>query len=304
MGNQMADDPHAPSPAPERGGKQSWSLAALAGGPLAAFVSQVGVITAILFYFGWARARATYGYFGLDVSVLDFSVSDYVLRSVTTVIPLIAVFGFVGIAGFIAHERLRPLLIRDDAKLALRLTSYVEGAAVILVAAGFAVALASSHGAGPAVLGPVVMLAGFTIGLYSLITRPSAQPRGWSRLVMVVSSMMVLTFLWVITSYADYVGIETAEQVQAGLSGAPNVSIYSSANLSLSGPGITLTVISGQDSEYHFRYSGLRLLIASGGQYFLLPSGWRAGSGTVIVLPVTSGSDSGNTRFEFAERQS
>ena len=45
---------------------------------------------------------------------------------------------------------------------------------------------------------------------------------------------------------------------------------------------------------YRYRYSGLRLLIRSGGKYFLLPGNWTRDAGTVIVL-----GDRPDYRFEF-----
>jgi hypothetical protein len=48
----------------------------------------------------------------------------------------------------------------------------------------------------------------------------------------------------------------------------------------------------GADSAY--RYSGLRLLVRSGGKYFLLPKDWLHATGAAIVLR-----DTRELRFEF-----
>ena len=58
--------PDEPEPA-----KNERDLTQVTGGLLAGLASQVAILTAILVYFGWVRARATYGYFGVDVSTLD-----------------------------------------------------------------------------------------------------------------------------------------------------------------------------------------------------------------------------------------
>jgi hypothetical protein len=304
--DQVAEaGPHRASPADrknEETPRTAGLLANISGSSLVTFLSQVGVVTAILFYFGWARARATYGYFGVDVSVLDFSVSDYVLRSVSTVFPLIATIGFLVIGALIAHERLRPVLGRESTAIAGTLVAALEAAGTVLVAVGFVLSLAVDASGGPAIAGPLTMLVGFAVGLYALISREIVFGRRRSRLVPIVIGMLLITFLWTITSYADYVGVQTAKQVQNSLAQAPNIVIYSAASLALSGPGITLSSISERGGEYHFRYTGLRLLIASGGQYFLLPSGWRPGDGSVIVLPTLSGGGTGSTRIEFQEQ--
>jgi len=43
----------------------------------------------------------------------------------------------------------------------------------------------------------------------------------------------------------------------------------------------------GAQGDYLFRYTGLRLLMYSGDRYFLVPDGWRPGSGPLVVLADT-----------------
>jgi hypothetical protein len=70
--------------------------------------------------------------------------------------------------------------------------------------------------------------------------------------------------------------------------------IYSSKRLQISGPGVTVVELPAASAEYRFRYSGLRLLIHSGGRWFLLPEGWsRSNAATVILLR-----DDGDTRVD------
>jgi hypothetical protein len=45
--------------------------------------SQTVLITGLLYYFGWVRAQATAGYFGLDTSLIGYTTTDYLLRSVS-----------------------------------------------------------------------------------------------------------------------------------------------------------------------------------------------------------------------------
>ena len=52
--------------------------------------------------------------------------------------------------------------------------------------------------------------------------------------------------------------------------------------------------IAGPDERYPYRYSGLRLLVMSGGKYFLVPDGWTRASGAVLVIP-----DTPDIRVEF-----
>lgn len=270
------------------------------GGPITGIVvglaSQTVVLTAVLFYFGWARARATYAYFGVDVSVLNFSVSDYVLRSVSTAFPFLIAIGFLALCGLIVHDHLRPSLSGNAAQAArlVRILAWAGGAVVV---AGFILAVAITGPGGSAPVGPAAMTAGLAVAAYALMLRDHYVEGNRSRLFVAVLSLGSLALLWSVGTYADYIGIRVAEQIRASLPTASNVVVFSASNLSLAGPGVTVARIAAPDALYRFRYSGLRLLTSSGEQYFLLPAGWRPGTGSVIVLPVTSGGAS--TRVEF-----
>src|SRR5919205_890451 len=47
----------------------------------ASVVAPLSVLTAVLFYFGYASSRAQYAYFGLDVDTIGLSTQDFVMRS-------------------------------------------------------------------------------------------------------------------------------------------------------------------------------------------------------------------------------
>jgi len=249
---------------------------------LAGLASQAAILTAVLVYFGWARAQATYGYFGVDVSALSFSVADYVLRSVDAAFPPLVVFGLIGTVAMIGHAQLRPK-IEQDADLARWVVTRTAWTGIVLVLAGFALALALTGPDGSEIWGPVVLLIGFGVATYSV--RHSGLRTSYLALT---AGMTLVALLWTVSAYASYIGGQKAEQVVSGLPTAADVTVYSTSNLLLTGPGITVSDITASQSAYHFRYDGLRLLVSSGGQYFLLPSRWRQGDGAVFALPVTS----------------
>jgi hypothetical protein len=59
--------------------------AAEATSPLAVvgtIASETALFTGVLYYFGWVRAHASLGYFGVDPGLVGFSTPDYVLRSI------------------------------------------------------------------------------------------------------------------------------------------------------------------------------------------------------------------------------
>ncbi len=285
-----AHPPNSESPSPRGAG-----LAGITGGVLAGLASQAVVLAAVLFYFGWVRAKATYGYFGVDISALNFSAQDYILRSVDAAFPLLVAIGLVGLGAMLAHELLLPGVARDT-ESARRLARGTAGTGAALAALGLALAVALTGPGGSEFWGPAVLLIGCALAVYGFAVRNRYESRGGSRLMLATTAMALVAFLWTVTAYANYIGIQVAEEIRSGLPTAPEITVYSSANLSLPGPGITVSRIQGPYNAYRFRYSGLRILVSAGGQYFLLPSGWRQGHGTVVVLPTT---DSGNIWIEF-----
>src|SRR4051812_596195 len=93
-----------------RGKSTAETIANLAGGAAVAY--------AALVYFGWARARASFDYLGVPLSVVQLGQQDYALRSVQSVyIPALA----ATLAGFFL-TRWGPVL-RGKLKPALQITT-------------------------------------------------------------------------------------------------------------------------------------------------------------------------------------
>jgi hypothetical protein len=73
------------------------------------------------------------------------------------------------------------------------------------------------------------------------------------------------------------------------------VILYSVQPLGLDGPGVDYTSLPADPSRFRFRYSGLKLLVRSGGKYFLVPAGWSSRSGApTFAIP-----DGDDIRVEF-----
>jgi len=68
------------------------------------------VITALLFYFGWARTNALFGRLGIDQSALGFTVQDYLLRSVNSTFRPLSVVLLAATAGLSVHIALSRAL--------------------------------------------------------------------------------------------------------------------------------------------------------------------------------------------------
>jgi hypothetical protein len=256
-------------------------------------VGQIGastaVLTAMLFYFGWARTNATYRYFGVDLSLLKFSTGDYVLRSVNSVYKPLLAIGILGLAGALVIDAVASG--EPGAKTAavvIRRTATVLGAALLLTG-GIGLVVA-----GEALAVPAALVAGVGALLYARRLAPtSASPaageqRARSRIDYLLVVLVVITGFWALSLYAQHVGSERARHLLADPTTMSLVVIYARDQLDLDAPGITSAGVSSPSSTYHWRYGGFRLLIHNDGKYFLLPARWKRGRDPVYVIPEQS----------------
>ena len=63
----------------------------------ASVVAPLSVLTAVLFYFGYASSRAQYQYFGIDVDTIGLSTQDYVMRSPVALLTPLLVLVLIGV---------------------------------------------------------------------------------------------------------------------------------------------------------------------------------------------------------------
>jgi len=45
-------------------------------------IAPFATLTGLLYYFGWVRTNALFGYFGIDANLLSYTTQDYLVRSV------------------------------------------------------------------------------------------------------------------------------------------------------------------------------------------------------------------------------
>jgi hypothetical protein len=115
-----------------------------------------------------------------------------------------------------------------------------------------------------------------------------------ARRTVVVVFVLVMLF-WSVAVYAQASGVREAARVAATISRRPDVTVYSARRLHLEGPTIRETELPGPDAAYRYRYSGLKLVVRSGGKWFLLPASWTPGNrGAALLLP-----DTDELRVEF-----
>lgn len=252
------------------------------------------LIGALLYYFGWARAAATFRYFGIEIGVLDLSFQDYLLRSVrSTYFPLLTVV-VIWLAALFVHRALKGSRVATAA------------AAVLIVAgvAGVVVGVLANFGrivfptAWPVI--PALLLVGAVACSYGAVLLPKGRdgtdgPRSVPPFARaLIGGVLLLLLFWFVSSYANYRGTNNALAIDRDLESRPGVVVLSAADLHLRGDGVTAETLEGEDSAYRFCYSGLRYLVRSGGRQFLLPEHWQRGRDPVTVIRETD-----SVLFEF-----
>lgn len=248
------------------------------------------VATALLVYFGWARSEAQSRSMGLDVSLFGYSVQDFILRSIQSLFQPLAWLAVTGLMWLMADRSLDRLLAAG------RLRRVIGAGAGIFCAAGFLLA---------AVLWLVIVFqpdrillyvpyyiaGGLLLGAWGLSLRRRAAratgrilptgPRGLERSFVFV--LVTLLLFWGTSDYAQALGRGAAIDYQERSQQLPTAVVYSKERLAVTAPNVAEEA-AGTEAQPLYRYTGLRLLVVSGGRIFLLNDGWTLDRGKVIVL--------------------
>lgn len=272
---------------------------------VAVIIPPTTLVTALAFWFGYTYTSARTFYLGIDASVLEFSTTDYLVRSAEPVIVPAAVLLAIFLAAIGAHAFMDLCIrTRPDSRLlrAGGLTICVLGFVLLLLGLRtmFVVLPGIHYLVPPILLGGGAACAGY--GFYACRTIMRRLDSDATRRIIplwekggyvVVSLLVVLSLFWATTLYAGALGRGRAQSTEKNLATSPSVIVYSKKPLSLP-PPVLETRLTTPDAEYGVRYSGLRFLAHSAHKYFLLPDGWTRAAGTVVVLE-----DTPDIRLEF-----
>jgi len=272
----------------------------------ASVVAPISVLTALLFYFGYASSRAQYEYFGIDVDTIGLSTQDYVMRSPQSLLtPLLGLL-LLGVVGATVHEfvRRRVTAARLDAggpdgeaaELARRrLARSRRGAHVViwigwtLLAAG--VLLVMTYTAlqdwdfYPLVT-PVCLGVGAALALYGrgVVRLVDHEDRSRRPATIPLALVLATSVFWATATLAEFSGRGTARDAATHMERFPSVILDTKERLHLTSPGIQESVLpSFPGQTFLYRYRGLHLLIEGGDRLFLVPTEWSASNSTLVV---------------------
>lgn len=249
-------------------------------------LANTALLTSLLYFFGFLYTQVYFQHFRVHYTVLGQSLEEILARGADGLfVPL----------GVLAAGALVALCVVQY--LRLRLSEY-QWARVLRVC----VPVAALVGLGLVVCAVLIAVdpepyrlyaglpgLGFAVGVLLLVfawRRVAAH----DRIAGTVVAEWVITFVlvsiglfWAVGDYSAAVGVRRAYETELRVPDLPNVLVYSAKSLNL-----PREVVCGQpDAAYRFRYTGLKLLLQSGGQYVFVPADWTWEDGTSLVVPRT-----------------
>jgi hypothetical protein len=258
-------------------------------------VIPIGLLTGIVYYFGYVRQQALYSYFGVDLAILDLTTTDYIVRSTGSVFSLIALILVFGVVALAVHHVLLSVL-RDRHSRWWRGVWVANGiVAIVLLALGAFGLFFPHHIVGPSVAAVALGLGALLLEYCAWMIRTDRElpdvlaavidGAKWPRRALVTGLAIVSAF-WFTADIAHRNGVETARAIEISLPIRAEAVVLSGERLEIFGPGIALEQLGGSDSAFSFRYTGLRVLAHTGERWLLLPAGWTStNDATIYLLP-------------------
>jgi hypothetical protein len=256
--------------------------------------SPIAIATGLLFYFGWARATVQARQLGYDTTILDWSVQDYILRSILVLfIPLMALIAFMLLLASLHHRLVLPMV--DSGRLAPWLPRALRGSWLLWTAVALVLSLFAPPFSGIVI--PMAVTLGILCALYGdlLERRITGRPRTLSAAKVLILVLLAFAVFWDVQQLASVVGKGYAAQIIANPRQLLAVTIYSPKSLDINVPGVIETKLHNADSAYRYRYDGLRLVQRSGDRYLLMSEQADAQTSRIIVLRETE-----TIRMEFS----
>lgn len=260
----------------------------------------ITLISSVLVFFGWVKADAEAKALGLNVELFGYTTQDYVRFSMMhAAIPMVCLL-VVGLFWLGLDRRLSERLRDGRAWPRVRRIAGVAAVAGFVLAGG-ALLLVVLDPDQTVLYAPYVVAVGVLLAAWAARLRRLAQAvpppplsieQRAGEAALLLGLVAVLLF-WGAADHARTVGQRIASDLEQHVNSLPEVELYSTGRLAIGAEGVTEEAL-GTSTAPLYRYAGLRLLDLSGGNLFFLPDGWKAGSGTVVVLP-----NNGTVRVEY-----
>lgn len=245
-----------------------------------------GVLTGLLYYFGYVRQRTLYGYFGIDLGTLGFTSTDYLVRSADAVFRLLVTVLAACALGLLAHHLLTAWLRRAGPHRT-PVARAISAVGALGVLAGSST-LVLSRDLVPPALAAAALALGAVLVEYGLVLGGGAERDDTGatttlRRALLVAMVVVAAFVFA-TNAAHQNGRRAASAIEKSLPQRTEAVVYSHRALLIGGHGVTVRELAASTSPYGFQYLGLRVLVHANGIWFLVPAGWTGGNEDLVVL--------------------
>ncbi|MFE2757516.1 hypothetical protein ACFXGA_36505 [Actinosynnema sp. NPDC059335] len=268
----------APAAAPRPAGASVLHAVAVVGSPVA-------LATSLMVYYGWVRTRAKAEKLGYDSALLDFSVQDYLLRSVDVLFVPLTLLVLIALGLHWAHHRVVLPAVRRR-RLGTALPRVLTGTALLL-GLGLVVLTALWPQTGGTWF-PYVLTVALSSAVYAdVLRRHAGDRRGTPSLRVLLLLALGLTVFWDTERIATAVGEGQADNIAADPDQLVAVTVHSAKRLATNLPGVVETPVTAPGAHVKFRYDGLRLVQRSGARYFLVGAGWDPAHRRVMLLKET-----------------
>ncbi len=287
--------PEPKPPEPDPGPPQALKL-------VGTVLANTTLLTALLYFFGLIETQVFFAYFRVHYTLLAQTPDEIFARGVDGVfLPLAGAAGAVLI--FLVLVRFLRIRLTGDAwvRLLRICTPAAAGLGAVLIVSTVLIALNPINeylglpGLGFA-LGVLMVL--FAWRHWANAVRAMSQRS--SLLELVLGYVLVsIGLFWAVGDYSGVLGTQRGFEIAAQLPTRPAATVYSSESLNLTASGVLQVKCADPEAIYKYRYTGLKLLLQSGGQYVFVPSNWRAANGVAFVVPKTD-----KLRLEFGPARS
>jgi hypothetical protein len=239
------------------------------------------LISALMLYFGWVRTRVLFDHFGVPVSILNYGTNDYVLRSAEVIfkpavctIIVAAVLAAVSAGMHRAESSNWNRSTRLFVRLAMAATTSVGVAIGLLGIAG---------GVNASVSSVLLCSSGALVIVQYQVRRAHASSKPPVAMLVLGLLLTLVGAFWAVSVYAAAIGIAMADDIAAGRALRPDVVVYSTTDLGISGRQGDPCRLLADGTTCRFTYVGFRLLAYTNNRWFLIRYPWSPGMGTVIL---------------------
>ena len=204
----------ATDPGPDRPAEASVSGARNALRLIATIGSPIAIATGLLFYFGWARASVQAKELGYDTVILDWSVQDYILRSILVLfIPLMVLVALALLCMWLHRRVVLPLA--ETGRLGTWLPRALRGSWLFWIPVAVALSVVAAPLSGITVA--MAVTASLLFALYGdlLERRLTGRTRTAPAARALILVLLAFAVFWDAERLANVVGEEYAAQITA-----------------------------------------------------------------------------------------